>query len=665
MQNKYIFLGVSLLLSSPLFAKSLSLSKGGTSYLFPLSSQVRYPIDNAVSPAVVDVDGFRFPLKDSSLAIVEKDLSDNYVDIIFSGETVEVTVAGNIASYISAEIDGAHVRLIQSDKVGSDTCGEITYRLSGASRNGSFTVEGSYKSTINLNGLTLHNPVGAAIDIENGKRINLNVSDSTDNTVSDGENGSWKGAIVCKGHLELKGKGSLNVEGFSAHAIFAKEYVEMKNLNLTVNKSVKDGINCTQYFQMSSGVLTMENVGDDGIQVDFKDTTDREQEDTGAIIISGGKVNISTVASASKCLKSEGNIEISGGDITLSASGNGLWDSSKTKTKASACLSADGDMIISDGKVSLLAEGSGGKGGSCDGALNITGGDITVATKGGVFAYVNNKENHNYTGNTDRLNSDYKSSPKGFKADGNVIISGGSIDVDCKGNGGEGIESKSEMIISDGKIKAITVDDSLNSSSTMTIKGGEVMVVSSGNDGLDSNGNMFIEGGFIRAFGAGMPECGIDVNSEEGYKLYITGGKLLGVGGSNSVPSNSQSTQPYLSLSMSVSNGQTVSLKSGSEVLAEFEIPSEYNGSTSGGWMRMEGSERPPFPPEGFDGSERPPFPPEGFDDSTFRPGGSNGGGMIISVPELVNGTSYTVTNGSSTSNSTALQYGSSGGFPR
>ena len=77
MQNKYIFLGVSLLLSSPLFAKSLGLSNGGTSYLFPLSSQVRYPIDNAVSPAVVDVDGFRFPLKDSSLAIVGKILFDN------------------------------------------------------------------------------------------------------------------------------------------------------------------------------------------------------------------------------------------------------------------------------------------------------------------------------------------------------------------------------------------------------------------------------------------------------------------------------------------------------------------------------------------------------------------------------------------------------------
>lgn len=45
-----------------------------------------------------------------------------------------------------------------------------------------------------------------------------------------------------------------------------------------------------------------------------------------------------------------------------------------------------------------------------------------MKTTGGMFAYVNGKEYTNYTGNTDNLSSDHKSSPKGMKIDGNVDL---------------------------------------------------------------------------------------------------------------------------------------------------------------------------------------------------------------------------------------------------
>ena len=108
-------------------------------------------------------------------------------------------------------------------------------------------------------------------------------------------------------------------------------------------------------------------------------------------------------------------------------------------------------------------------------------------TSGGMYAYVNGREYTDYTGNTDYLDSDQKSSPKGIKADGNVTINGGNIKVTTTGNGAEGIESKNVLTINDGTIVVNSCDDAINSSSHMYIKGGDVTVVATDNDGLDSN----------------------------------------------------------------------------------------------------------------------------------------------------------------------------------
>ena len=87
----------------------------------------------------------------------------------------------------------------------------------------------------------------------------------------------------------------------------------------------------------------------------------------------------------------------------------------------------------------------------------------------------------------------------------------------------------------------------------------------------------------IRAFGTSSPECGIDANEEEGYSVIFTGGTLLAVGGGNSTPRTSESTQPYVSGSMSVSAGNEITLKSGDTVLATFTVPDNYSSSNQGG----------------------------------------------------------------------------------
>ena len=634
-------------------AQTLHVVTDHITYAFPASQTGNMTYQDGESLTIM---GKTFTVSDiSRMYVDDSTVSDNTVSVSYNGTSATMTVAGNVAQYVTPTITNAHVSIVQSSVVSDETCGEISYSLAGSSTDGEFTLDGSYKATVELNGLTLTNPSGAPLNIQDGKRIDLSVKKGTENTLTDAASGDWKGCIVCKGHLELKGKGTLNVYGNTAHGIYSKEYVEMKNCTVNILSAIKDGINCNQYFLMESGTLNISGIGDDGIQVSYKDDTDREAEDTGSITITGGTVNITVTGTASKGLKAEGDINVADGTVTIATSGNGTWDSDESKTKASSCISADGNIQIDGGTFSLTSTGAGGKGINGDGTLTINGGGISVSTTGGMYAYVNGKEYTNYTGNTDNLNSDYKSSPKGMKIDGNVEINGGTINVSTTGNGAEGIESKAVLTINDGTIVINAYDDCINSSSHMYIKGGDITVVASDNDGLDSNGNMYISGGTIKAFGTKAPECGIDANEEDGYSVFFTGGTLLAVGGGNSVPSSSESTQAYVTSTMSVTANTEITLKSGSTTLATFTVPSTYSSSSTGGSSGFGG--RAGGGPGGNGGQGGPGGNPGG--------GSSSGSSsVLISCPGLASGSSYTMTSGSSSSTVTAVLKGSNGGRP-
>ena len=221
------------------------------------------------------------------------DVEANTVNIIYNGSTATVTMADNVSSYVTAEVSGAHVTITQTNTEAVDDK-EITYVLSGSTTGGSLTLDGSYKCTVSLAGLTMTNPSGAAINITNKKRIQLSAKNGTENTLTDGSNGSQKACIYSKGQLQLQGKGTLNVVGNTKHAIKSGDYVTVKNLTLNITKAVGDGISCEEYFLMKSGTVTISGVGDDGIQCDLSgdtstgETADHDDEDSGNVYLEGG-----------------------------------------------------------------------------------------------------------------------------------------------------------------------------------------------------------------------------------------------------------------------------------------------------------------------------------------------------------------------------------------
>ena len=573
-------------------AQTLNVKVGSVTYQFPASQTGEMTYQDGTTLTIM---GKTFTLADiDAMTVDDSEVVDGTIAVNYDGASASVMVAGNIAQHVTPIISGAHVSIAQ----GSDLAEEITYTLSGTSSDGEFYMSGSYKATIELNELTLTNvtPVysGAAVHIQNGKRIKVKVATGTTNTLVDAASGSQKGCLYIKGHAEFAQKGTLNITGNVKHGIKTGEYVTLKNATINVISAAGDGINCAEYFLMQSGSITISGTQDDGIQCDLDgdtstgETTDHEDEDSGNIYIEDGTLNITVTAAAAKGIKADGDMKISDGDITIKTTGGGAWDSDDKKTKASSCLSADGNMTISGGTLNLTSTGAGGKGLNVDGDYTATGGTLTIKTSGNAVVASSSGSISTVSSSQqlDRYGSDYKSSPKGIKVDGAILVSDQAvISVTTSGAGGEGIESKTSINITGGQVTVNASDDAINASyndvtkgtsgaGDLTISGGYVYARSTVNDGIDANGNCYIKGGLVYAIGTSTPEVAIDANSEEQKKLYVTGGTIIAIGGLEGGASLTQSCYSTSSWTKNVWYAITV----GSETIA-FKTPSS-GGST-------------------------------------------------------------------------------------
>ena len=322
-------------------AQTLNMTVGNVTYQFPASQTGTMTFSGGNT---VTIMGKAFKLSDVSSIIVDNtEVTDGTVSVVYEGSSAKVYVAGNIAQYVTSAIRGAHVSIDQS----SSWEEEITYTLSGSSSDGEFYCTGYYKSTVELNGLTLTNssPVysGAAVCIQNGKRIKVKVVTGTTNTLVDAASGSQKGALYIKGHAEFAQKGTLNVKGNVKHAIKTGEYFTLKNATINVTSAVGDGINCSQFFLVESGEINISGVEDDGIQCDLEgdtstgETTDHDDEDSGNIYINGGTINVNCPATKSEGIQCEGAIQITDGHVTVNSYDDGI--------------NSGGDITISGGNV--------------------------------------------------------------------------------------------------------------------------------------------------------------------------------------------------------------------------------------------------------------------------------------------------------------------------
>ncbi len=505
---------------------------------------------------------------------------NNTVEVVYNGTTATVNVAENVSQYLTVTQSGAHVSIAQSASLAD----EITYKLSGTSTDGEFYMSGSYKATVELNGLTLTNltPVysGAAIHIQNSKRINVKVATGTTNTLVDAATGSQKGCLYVKGHAEFKQKGTLNVVGNVKHGIKAGEYISLKNATINVTSAVGDGISCNQYFLMESGTVNISGTGDDGIQCDLDgdtstgETTDHEDEDSGNIYFKGGTVNITCTADATKGFKCAGDMFISGGNITVNANGTLVLEAVNNGYDPSYCtgIKTGGNLTVSDGILEITCPNSnaGGHGISTDGDCIFNGGTVTITATGACASYTDS------TGIVDA----YKSTC--VKSDGNIIISGGTLTATA---GGRAFAADGDYVQTGGNITSTTSANGfttigsgtsctdgfapacLKVDGDITVTGGVFKGTSTGKGGrgISCDGNLAVgilgandDNVYIYVTTSGSPVNGVSTNNSS---IDIWKGLPKGIKIDGSITINSGHVQSYCSQTSGDPNGEALESK--------------------------------------------------------------------------------------------------------
>ena len=504
-------------------------------------------INNLYSFDFTEVDSLTFPWVPTS--------SGDIVYINYNGTTAEVINPYPVTQVI-VTVSEAKVSIT------SLSSSNITYVLSGTANPGRFAIESTTTPTVILNGVSLTNPTGKAMDLTCDQGVILEIANGTTNSLSDGTESDKKAALMSNSDLLVQGNGTLNVTSFVKHPIKVKGICTINSGNFVITSDVEDvngfsadstlvinggsfditmngdiskGIKCDDNLTINGGNITIVAAGNTVLEtvnnqnVPSYCTAIKCDND---IAINGGSFNITlpTTNHGGKSISADGNITISGGTFDILTQGDGAAYTVSGSTKdsyTSSCIKSDGNMVISAGDFTLRSTGAGGKGITTEGTLtlglpNSNNNDLilNVTTTGNRFTVSSG-------GGGPWGGGDY-ANPKAIKAEGLITVNSGTTTVNTTGTGGEGLESKTQINIEGGQHYFKCKDDCINSSGKIFFNGGVTVCFSNGNDAVDSNagqaGAITIGNGVAFAYTTkGSPEEGFDCDNNNYIRITGTG----------------------------------------------------------------------------------------------------------------------------------------------
>ncbi len=168
------------------------------------------------------------------------------------------------------------------------------YMLSGSLEEGMVWVDctDTGKVILYLNGVTVHNPKGPAVQI--GKcdpRVVISMVEGSTNTLTNGtelvyEDGEEPdGVIFSRSDLTLDGSGKLKITAGAQNGIVSKDDLKILSGEITI-ECPKHGIKGKDCVEISGGKISIQ-AGKDGIK-----STNKNDPDRGYLLISGGEITI-------------------------------------------------------------------------------------------------------------------------------------------------------------------------------------------------------------------------------------------------------------------------------------------------------------------------------------------------------------------------------------
>ena len=322
-----------------------------------------------------------------ALALAACSADDCYeIDDFVGNDTLSISfngseaVVGEVPYFVSVSTDGAHV------VVNSYTSKYLVISLSGSTDDGSLLVYGKKKFGLELNGVSISNPHGPAINNQCGKALHVTLCSGTTNSLTDGSDYATsfvntagdtiqqKGALFSEGQIYFRGQGTLNVVGNAQNGIASDDYI---------------------YFEDGAISITVTANGKNGVKVN-----------DGAFI-QGGELSIDVQADGARGIKCDARMEVSGGTTTITTSGNPKIETVDGVSDTTSCagIKCDSLMTMTAGTLTITSTGDGGKGINATEGLLFQGGTLSVQATG----------------------TEDVAKPKGVKSDGFVTLSGGSF----------------------------------------------------------------------------------------------------------------------------------------------------------------------------------------------------------------------------------------------
>ncbi|MGN0298046.1 MAG: carbohydrate-binding domain-containing protein [Lachnospiraceae bacterium] len=536
-------------------------------------------IVNSDTNAVTNADGEDLQDASNSNNAQMDDNSSNLTAISLSDFDFSVSNRDQDASYDAADatyiiFSDSAVSADRNDVLVSGTTvtisAEGTYVVSGSCSNGQIIVNANdAKVQLVLKGLELSS-AAAPLIVEEADKVFLTLEEGFSNYLSDGQeyeltvdDSIVDAAIFSKDDLTINGTGSLQVTGNFKHGIVSKDDLIVTGGVITV-ESIGCGMVGKDSVRITDGILSIIS-GTDGIR-----SNNDEDSDKGFIWISGGNIDIQSahdgIQAEKVCKMEDGNIHIvtgNGSESVTHTSNKGMqmWNQSQKQDENEETVSLKG---IKAGQIFVISGGT----------INVDSEDDSIHSNDTILIS---------GGELNLMSGD-----DGVHADSVLTIDDGTIIV---GTSYEGLEA-GEITINGGTIDILSSDDGLNAaggndttsesgrkqdmfasdSSRHLIINGGYLKVNAGGDGLDSNGDIQIHGGITLVSG---PTDNANGAIDSGSGVTIDGGVLIAAGSMGMAEGVSSNTQASISANISGSANTSIAIcDENGTVLASF-IPAK------------------------------------------------------------------------------------------
>ena len=332
------------------------------------------------------------------------------------------------------------------------------YEVSGTCEDGALLIFSEKKFKLTLNNLNLKSKDWPAINIQSGKRCFVVMNGESSLTGAGAmelgeefEALDAKATLFSEGELIFSGSGELKVTGNAKHAICSDDYVRVLNGKLTVLGAPSDGIHAND-----------------------------------SVFINGGTINITSNANGIQCEK--GFVYINGGTTNITSGKTGIIADYKDFSEKSSLLEQP-FVLIEKGTVEIKTSEPKGHGIESGSHLLITGGEVTIATKGNSAKGLKSGTNKDSTvkgdiviAKTAKVNitvSGSSNAAVAVKSEAGIYLRGGFLEAVADGSGGMGLSANENVVISGGDNKVYAAGYFLNTTEATINTGANLLAVGS------------------------------------------------------------------------------------------------------------------------------------------------------------------------------------------